>query len=107
MHARGQNTFDRLPVHGKRSFMARITLSKLLSVRFLKKFGLWSVVGFIVFTLFGFFGFPFILKTVLTSQLPKLLHREAAIQEVHFNPFYWTLQIKGFSLKDRDGTAPF
>jgi hypothetical protein len=87
--------------------MMKINFSKLLSVRFLKKFGLWSVIGFIVFTLFGFFGFPFILKALLTSQLPKVLYREATIQEVHFNPFYWTLQIKGFALKDRDGTAPF
>jgi hypothetical protein len=86
--------------------MPKMNLSNLLSVRFLKKFGLWSVLGFSVFTLFGFFGFPFILKAVLTSQLPKFLHREAAIQEVHFNPFYWTLQIKGFSLKDRDRTTP-
>ena len=87
--------------------MVKIPLSKLLSIRFLKKFGLWSLIGLLGFTLFGFFGFPFILKAVLTNQLPKMLHREATIQEVHFNPFYWTLQIKGFSLKDREGTTPF
>src|SRR5262245_53370524 len=87
--------------------MAKVPLSRLLSVGFLKKFGLWSIIGFIVFTLFGFFGFPFILKAVLVSQLSKLLHRAATIQEVHFNPFYWTVQIKGFSLKDRDSIAPF
>jgi outer membrane protein OmpA-like peptidoglycan-associated protein len=87
--------------------MVKVPLSKLLSVRFLRKFGLWSVIGFSFFTLFGFFGFPFILKAVVTNQLPKVLHRAATIQEVHFNPFYWTLQIKGFSLKDQEGTAPF
>ena len=86
--------------------MGRISLSKLPTAHFLKKFGLWSVAGFIVFILFGFFGLPFILKAVLTSQLTKLLSREAAIQEVRFNPFYWTVSIKGFSLKDRGSTAP-
>src|SRR5215471_4964326 len=87
--------------------MGKLPLAKLPSVGFLKKLGVWSVIGFVVFTLFGFFGFPFIVKAVLTSQLPKVLHREAAVQEVHFNPFYWILQIKGFSLKDRESTTPF
>lgn len=99
-------TFVRCLVRGKSLFMMKLTLSSMWNLRFLKKLGLWSVIGFSVFTLFGFFGFPFILKAVLTSQLPKVLHREAAIQEVHFNPFYWTLQIKGFSLKDRERTTP-
>src|SRR5262245_26634059 len=87
--------------------MVKLSLAKLPSVGFLKKLGLWSVIGFVVFTLFGFFGVPLIVKAVLTSQLPKWLHREAAVQKVHFNPFSWILQIKGFSLKERESTAPF
>ena len=87
--------------------MMKLNLSSMLSLRFLKKLGLWSVIGFIVFTLCGFFAVPFIVKMVLTSQGTKLLHREATVQEVRFNPFYWILQLKGFSLKDRVGEVPF
>jgi len=79
----------------------------MLTSGFWKKFALWSVVGPVVFTLFGFFGLPYVLKYVLTSQLTKLLHRETTVQEVRFNPFYLTLQVKGFALKDRNGTDPF
>ena len=31
----------------------------------------------------------------------------SSVQEVRFNPFYLTLQVKGFALKDRNGTDPF
>ena len=84
-----------------------MNLSRILTSGFWKKFTLWSVVGLVVFTLFGFFGLPYVLKYVLTSRLTKLLHRETAVQEVRFNPFYLTLQVKGFALKDRNGTDPF
>ena len=84
-----------------------MNLSRALTLSFWKKFFLWSVVGLIVFTLFGFFGLPYILKYVLITQLTKLLHRETTVEEVHFNPFYLTLQVKGVALKDRNGTDPF
>ena len=84
-----------------------MNLSRVLTFGFWKKFLLWSIVGQIVFTLFGFFGLPYILKYVLTSQLTKLLHRETTVQEVRFNPFYLTLQVKGLGIKDRDGIDPF
>ena len=84
-----------------------MNLSRILTSGFWKKFALWSVVGLVVFTLFGFFGLPYVLKYVLTSRLTKLFHRETTVQEVRFNPFYLTLQVKGFALKDRNGTDPF
>ena len=46
-------------------------------------------------------------QVVLTSQLTKLLHCDTTVQEVRFNPFYLTLQVKGFALKDRNGADPF
>jgi len=84
-----------------------MNLSHVLTIGFWKKFLLWSAVGLLLFTLFGFFALPYILKAVLTSQLTQRLHREATIQEVHFNPFYLTLQVKNFALKDRNGTDRF
>src|SRR5882672_10635393 len=84
-----------------------MNLSSVLTVGFWKRFLLWSAVGLLLFSLFGFFALPYILKAVLTSQLTQRLHREATIQEVHFNPFYLTLQVKNFRLKDRNGTDRF
>ncbi len=82
-------------------------LSNVLTIGFWKRFLLWSSIGLLLFALFGFFALPYILKAVLTSQLTQRLHREATIQEVHFNPFYLTLQVKNFTLKDRNGTDQF
>ena len=83
-----------------------MNLSRVLTFGFWKNFFVerrWAVV----FTLFGFFGLPYILKYVLTSQLTKLLHRETTVREVRFNPFYLTFQVKGLGMKDRDGIDPF
>ena len=82
-------------------------LSKMLTLGFWKKFALWCAVGLILFALFGFFALPYILKYVMATQLTKLLHRETTVQEVRFNPFQLTLQVKGFDIKDRNGTDPF
>ena len=79
----------------------------MLTLGLWKKIALWSAVGLILFALFGFFALPYILKYVMATQLTKLLHRETTVQEVRFNPFYLTLQVKGFGIKDRNGTDPF
>src|SRR5262245_29225892 len=82
-------------------------LSRVLTLGFWKKLLLWSVIGLIVVTLFGFFGLPYLLKYVVETQLTKLLHRQTTVGEVQFNPFALTLRVKGFAMKDRNGTDPF
>jgi hypothetical protein len=70
----------------------------------LKRLLLWSAVGLLLFTLFGFFALPYILKMVLTSQLRG--GSIASTIKSPFQPFYLTLQVKT-SLKERDGTDRF
>jgi uncharacterized protein involved in outer membrane biogenesis len=82
-------------------------LARVLTLGFWKKFLLWSTIGFVVLILFGFFGLPYLLKYLVETQATKLLHRQTTVQEVRFNPFYLTLQVKGFDIKDRNGTDPF
>ncbi len=84
-----------------------MNLSRVLTLGFWKIFLLWSIIGLIVFTLFGFFALPYILKYVVETQATKLLHRQTTVQEVQFNPFHLTLQVKGFDIKDRNGSDPF
>ena len=84
-----------------------MNLSRVLTLGFWKNFLLWNVIGLIVFTLFGFFALPYILKYVVETQATKLLHRQTTVQEVQFNPFHLTLQVKGFDIKDRNGSDPF
>lgn len=82
-------------------------LSRALSLGFWKKLLRWSAISLALYALLGFFALPYLLKFVVTSQLTQRLHREATIQAVSFNPFRLALQVKDFTLKDRNGTDPF
>ena len=82
-------------------------LANLLSARGLKKIALWTLSSLALFTVFGFFLLPLILKAVLTSQLSKKLHREVTIEKIQLNPFTLLAHIHGFMIKDRDGVTPF
>ena len=82
-------------------------LPKLASARVLRKIFLWVLGSLVVFTLVGFLVVPLVLKSVLTSQLTAKLHREVTIKEIWFNPFVLSLEINGFSIKDREGDGPF
>lgn len=62
-----------------------------------------SIVGFIFifYTVFGFFGVPYILKKVLPSSLKKD-GIELKIEDAKFNPFSYNLNIKNISIKTFD-----
>ncbi len=80
---------------------------KLASIRVLRKVFLWTLGCLVVFTLVGFLVMPLVLRSVLASQLTARLHREIRIKEIWFNPFMLSLEINGFSIKDREGGEPF
>jgi hypothetical protein len=65
------------------------------------------VIFFAVFTLFGFFGLPPIVKLVLTKKLSVALHREVTIQQIKINPYAFSLTVKGFLVKDRGSADKF
>ncbi len=61
------------------------------------------VIALALYTIIGFFVVPPIIKSQMLKRLPALTHREAAIQQVKFNPFALSLTIRGFSLKETNG----
>jgi uncharacterized protein involved in outer membrane biogenesis len=66
-----------------------------------------SLIFLVFFTIAGFFAAPPILKAVLTRKLSEKLHREVAIQQIKVNPFVLSVDIKGFTVKNRDNSASF
>src|SRR5215831_11475343 len=63
------------------------------------------VAGVVVaWALFGFLLLPYVLHKQLEKRLPDLLHRQVSIREVRFNPFDIALTIRGFSVREKDGT---
>ena len=73
----------------------------------LKIIGIGLIVFFAIFTLFGFFGLPPILKSILTQKLSETLHREVSIEQIKVNPYTLSLTVRGFLLKERGGSEKF
>ncbi len=77
-------------------------------IRSLPSFRKWllaaaAAVG--VFTLFGFFALPAILKPVAVNALSKALHRNTAIREIRVNPYALAVAVRGLSISERDGSG--
>ncbi len=72
-----------------------------------KKVLVGLIIFFAVFTLFGFFGFPPIAKSILSKKLSQALHREVTIQQIKANPYTLSLTVRGFLVKDRGGSEKF
>ncbi len=60
-------------------------------------------IAVVLYTLIGFFAVPPIIKWQMLKQLPKLTKRQAAVQQVKFNPYAMSLTIRGFALKETNG----
>ena len=70
-------------------------------IRRLKKTVLIVAIFFAVYTLFGFFVLPHIVKSILVKQLSNALHREVTIYTIRTNPYKLTLTVRGFVVKGR------
>ena len=76
-------------------------------MRLAKKIVLWCAIVFAVFTLFGFFAAPPLLKAVLVKQLSTALHRSVSVGKISINPYTLTAIIRDVSVKDRGSDAKF
>ena len=66
----------------------------------------WVLIGFLLYTVVGFFVAPAIVKWQLREQLPGLTHRQAEVKQVRVNPFALSLTVRGLALTETNGT-PF
>ena len=69
-----------------------------------KKLVVWIVAAFLVYTTLGFFILPPIVRAVAAQQLSKRLDRQVTIRTVRLNPFMLSGSVRGFLIKDKDGT---
>ncbi|MDO8282820.1 MAG: DUF748 domain-containing protein [Thermodesulfovibrionia bacterium] len=73
----------------------------------LKRIAIGIALSLIIFTVAGFFIAPPLLKWFAVKKLSEQLHREVTIEKIKINPFALTAEIKGFRIKERDGSAAF
>jgi len=76
-------------------------------MRRIKKIIRWFGGFLVLFTLFGFFILPPVLKSVLVKKLSENLHRQVTIQKIKINPYALTLDVKGFLVKERGSAENF
>jgi uncharacterized protein involved in outer membrane biogenesis len=76
-------------------------------MRRFKKWLIGLVLFFVVFTLFGFFGLPPILKSVLVKKMSEALKREVTIEKIKVNPYTLSATVAGIRIQERGGSEPF
>ncbi len=73
----------------------------------LKKILLGFILFFSLFTLIGFFILPPLLKSILTNELSKALHRPVTIYQIKVNPYILSIRAKGLEVKEQSGKETF
>lgn len=68
----------------------------------------WISLGVVVallliYTLAGFFGVPWLARSLLTTQVEQKMQRRLALGDIHFNPYTLQARIQGFALSEADG----
>jgi uncharacterized protein involved in outer membrane biogenesis len=69
-----------------------------------RKLAIWFAA---ILALIGISAFaaPPLLKSKIAAELSKTLHREVSIEQIWFNPFTISLTVRGFLVKERQGSA--
>lgn len=69
---------------------------------------IWIITAVsVVYTLFGFFALPPILRTILAKNLSQTLQREVAIGKIKTNPYLLRAEVQGTTIRDRMPGEPF
>ena len=87
----------------------RIQAARERVVDFARRRRRWLIgLGILVvlYTVFGFFLLPVILKRQLERRATEALHRQVTIERVRTNPYALSVTIDGLQVKERDG-GPF
>lgn len=72
-----------------------------------RKWGTWLLGIWLAFALFAAVVAPPLLKTLLTGELAKVLHRQVSIGSVAINPLTLSARIDQLSVKDASGQEQF
>ncbi|MDX2114690.1 MAG: DUF748 domain-containing protein [Planctomycetota bacterium] len=71
--------------------------------RWPRRLAIATLVGFTLYTLFGFFGVPLLIRHVAIPQLNKRLSGSASLAKAYTNPFRLSMRLEGFNVLDAAG----
>lgn len=75
--------------------------------KFLKVSGITVAVGVALYAGLGYFGVPYVARTVLERFGSTELGRTVAVKDIRFNPWTWRFELEGLSIKSQEGAGYF
>ena len=75
--------------------------------RWLRRIAIGTGVLILGLVLFGYFAAPPLIKSILTTKVSEMLHRQVSVGRIAVNPFLLTVEIDDLLIRERDGTTPF
>jgi hypothetical protein len=72
-----------------------------------KKILFWCIGILVVLILFGFFGAPPILKSILVKELSTALNRDVSIRKISINPLILRLKVEGINVLEKGSKERF
>lgn len=78
-----------------------------LMSKFLKISGITVAVGAALYAGLGYFGVPYIARTVLERFGSTELGRTVTVQDIRFNPWTWRFELEGLTVKSQEGEGYF
>ena len=75
--------------------------------KFLKVSGITVAVGAALYAGLGYFGVPYVARTVLERFGSTELGRTVAVKDIRFNPWTWRFELEGLSIKSQEGAGYF
>ncbi len=77
-------------------------ISSILSNPAYRKGLIAGLIVVVAYTLFGFFGVPAILSSILPKMLSEELGRKATVREIRFHPYELSVSVRGLEIAERD-----
>jgi len=71
-----------------------------------RKVAIWVASILVTIGILGALIAPPLLRQKLASELSKTLHREVSIQQIRINPYALSVWVRGFLVKERQGSGP-
>src|SRR6516162_987436 len=65
------------------------------------------VAAFAIFSLAGFFGFPWLLDHFAHGSVAAILKRQVTVGTIRFNPYTLRLSVDALRVSERDGVGDF
>jgi hypothetical protein len=82
-----------------------MTLKEVSKKIFTSRWFIFGVSAISLYSVLGFFLLPYLASHYAKKYSKNQLARELVLQELHFNPYTWTVEAKGFGIEDKNNPS--